>query len=42
MLNTESPSTQHTDLDRYATPDLVAAFVEDQMLAVRAVRGRGA
>ncbi|HPW28261.1 MAG TPA: N-acetylmuramic acid 6-phosphate etherase [Rhodoferax sp.] len=41
MLNTESPSTQHTDLDRYATPDLVAAFVEDQMLAVRAVRAAG-
>ena len=38
MLNTESPSTQHTELDRYATPDLVAAFVDDQMQAVQAVR----
>ena len=42
MLNTESPSTQHTELDRYATPDLVAAFVDDQMLAVQAVRNAGA
>jgi N-acetylmuramic acid 6-phosphate etherase len=41
MLNTESPSTQHTELDRYATPDLVAAFVDDQMLAVQAVRAAG-
>ena len=42
MLNTESPSPQHTDLDRYATPDLVAAFVDDQMQAVQAVRNAGA
>ena len=42
MLNTESPSTQHSELDRYATPDLVAAFVDDQMLAVQAVRNAGA
>ncbi len=42
MLNTESPSPQHTDLDLYATPDLVAAFVDDQMLAVQAVRNAGA
>jgi N-acetylmuramic acid 6-phosphate etherase len=42
MLNTESPSTQHTELDRYATPDLVAAFVEDQMQAVHAVQAVGA
>jgi N-acetylmuramic acid 6-phosphate etherase len=41
MLNTESPSTQHTELDRYATPDLVAAFVDDQMQAVQAVRAAG-
>ena len=38
MLNTESPSTQHTELDLYATPDLVAAFVDDQLQAVQAVR----
>lgn len=41
MLNTESPSTQHTELDRYATPDLVAAFVDDQMQAIQAVRAAG-
>jgi N-acetylmuramic acid 6-phosphate etherase len=38
MLNTESPSTQHTALDLYATPELVTAFVEDQVNAVNAVR----
>jgi N-acetylmuramic acid 6-phosphate etherase len=42
MLNTESPSTQHTELDRYATPDLVTAFVDDQMQAVQAVRAASA
>jgi N-acetylmuramic acid 6-phosphate etherase len=42
MLNTESPNTQHTELDLYGTPDLVAAFVEDQMQAVHAVRAAGA
>ena len=42
MLNTESPNAQHTELDLYATPDLVAAFVDDQMLAVQAVRKAGA
>jgi N-acetylmuramic acid 6-phosphate etherase len=42
MLNTESPSTQHTELDRYATPDLVVAFVDDQMQAVQAVRAASA
>ena len=36
-LQTESPSDAHTDLDSYATPDLVAAFIEDQHLAVTAV-----
>lgn len=42
MLNTESPSTQHTELDLYATLDLVSAFVEDQINAVNAVRSAGA
>ena len=42
MLNTESPSTQHTELDLYATPDLVAAFVDDQMQAVQTVRAASA
>lgn len=42
MLNTETPSHFHTALDTYATPDLVAAFVEDQIHAVGAVRAAGA
>ena len=37
MLNTETPSTQHQDLDRYPTDQLVAALVEDQRNAVNAV-----
>ena len=42
MLNTESPSTLHTELDLYATPDLVSALIEDQIHAVNAVRAAGA
>ena len=42
MLNTETPSTSHTELDTYATPDLVSALVEDQINAVNAVRTAGA
>lgn len=42
MLNTESPSTRHTELDLYATADLVSALVEDQVHAVDAVRSAGA
>lgn len=42
MLNTEIPSAQHTELDLYATPDLVAAFIEDQVHAVNAVRAAAA
>jgi N-acetylmuramic acid 6-phosphate etherase len=38
MLNTETPNAQHADLDLYATPELVGAFVDDQLNAVRAVR----
>lgn len=38
MLNTEQPATDHTQLDGYATPDLVNALVDDQFNAVRAVR----
>lgn len=38
MLPTESPSAQHPDLDLYASAELVAAFVDDQLLAVQAVR----
>jgi N-acetylmuramic acid 6-phosphate etherase len=35
---TETPDARHPRLDRYATPDLVAAFVDDQTEAVAAVR----
>ena len=38
MLNTETPSALHTDLDLYPTIELVAAFVDDQLNAVTAVR----
>ncbi|MDH4062395.1 MAG: N-acetylmuramic acid 6-phosphate etherase [Aquincola sp.] len=36
--STETPDARHPRLDRYATPDLVAAFVDDQVDAVSAVR----
>lgn len=35
---TEQPSDEHTELDLYATPDLVAAFAQDQLRAVQAVQ----
>ena len=35
---TENADARHPRLDRYATPDLVAAFVDDQALAAAAVR----
>ncbi|RZL35514.1 MAG: N-acetylmuramic acid 6-phosphate etherase [Rubrivivax sp.] len=38
MLNTETPSTRHTDLDSYATPALLDAFIDDQTAAVAAVK----
>lgn len=38
MLITETPDTLHAQLDQYPTEDLVAAFVDDQHLAVSAVR----
>jgi len=38
MLKTETPSTQHLDLDLYPSADLLAAFVDDQTAAVAAVR----
>ncbi|HEX2012543.1 MAG TPA: N-acetylmuramic acid 6-phosphate etherase [Roseateles sp.] len=41
MLKTETPSTQHADLDLYELPQLVSAFVEDQVEAVNAVRAAG-
>jgi N-acetylmuramic acid 6-phosphate etherase len=41
MLKTETPSTQHPDLDLYELPQLVSAFVEDQLDAVNALRAAG-
>jgi N-acetylmuramic acid 6-phosphate etherase len=38
MLKTEAPHPRHPDLDRYDTPTLVQAFVDDQAEAVRAVQ----
>jgi N-acetylmuramic acid 6-phosphate etherase len=42
MLKTETPSSQHTELDLYPVPDLISAFVEDQLGAVNALRGAAA
>lgn len=42
MLNTETPSTLHTDLDLYSSAQVVDALVEDQFLAVQAVQKVGA
>ncbi|TFW11596.1 N-acetylmuramic acid 6-phosphate etherase [Massilia arenosa] len=41
MLKTETPNQEHTGLDQYATPDLVAALVDDQLHAIDAVRKAG-
>jgi N-acetylmuramic acid 6-phosphate etherase len=41
MLKTESPSAHHADLDLYELPQLIGAFVEDQVEAVNAVRAAG-
>lgn len=38
MLKTETPSAAHQNLDEYETPALIAALVDDQGEAVRAVR----
>ena len=38
MLKTETPSLEHTHLDEYSIDDLVAAFADDQLVAVNAVR----
>ncbi|HEV7814973.1 MAG TPA: N-acetylmuramic acid 6-phosphate etherase [Janthinobacterium sp.] len=42
MLKTETPSLQHMELDQYPVLELVAAFVDDQVNAVNAVRAAGA
>ena len=38
MLKTETPSTQHPELDRYPVDVLVDALIDDQTHAVRAVQ----
>ncbi|MBK1889651.1 N-acetylmuramic acid 6-phosphate etherase [Undibacterium sp. 14-3-2] len=38
MLNTETPNVLHTELDTYATAKLAAALIDDQFIAVQAVR----
>jgi N-acetylmuramic acid 6-phosphate etherase len=38
VASTETPDAKHPRLDRYPTPELVAAFVDDQVEAVAAVR----
>jgi N-acetylmuramic acid 6-phosphate etherase len=38
MLKTEMPSSRHRELDQYPTEQLVAAFADDQLDAVQAVR----
>lgn len=42
LLKTETPSSQHTNLDEYPITDLVNAFVDDQFNAVNAVRAANA
>ncbi|PTX90994.1 N-acetylmuramic acid 6-phosphate etherase [Opitutus sp. ER46] len=42
MLNTETPSTRHENLDRYATIDLVRAFTEDHVHAANVVHAAAA
>lgn len=38
MPNTETPSTEHLDLDLYPVPELVGALIDGQFEAVQAVR----
>jgi N-acetylmuramic acid 6-phosphate etherase len=38
MLNTETPSAEHAQLDQYPTTELINTLVDDQTNAVRAVR----
>ena len=42
MLKTETPNTQHANLDQYSASDLVNAFADDQINAVIAVRAASA
>ncbi len=38
MLNTETPHSQHANLDQYAASDLTKALIDDQLNAVRAAQ----
>src|SRR5438067_4443808 len=38
MLNTETPASQHANLDQYPSAELVNVLVDDQLKAVEAVR----
>ncbi|NVM76938.1 N-acetylmuramic acid 6-phosphate etherase [Duganella sp. SG902] len=42
MLKTETPSTQHTQLDLYPVEDLVDALIDDQAQAAHAVKAAAA
>jgi N-acetylmuramic acid 6-phosphate etherase len=42
MLKTETPNAIHARLDEYATPELVGAFIDDQLLAGLSVRAAAA
>ncbi|MYM69548.1 N-acetylmuramic acid 6-phosphate etherase [Pseudoduganella sp. FT55W] len=42
MLKTETPSTQHTELDLYPVQDLVDALIDDQAQAAQAVKAASA
>ena len=42
MLKTETPSLAHSGLDQYGAAELVDAFVDEQLHAVRAVRAASA
>jgi N-acetylmuramic acid 6-phosphate etherase len=42
MLKTETPSTQHAQLDQYSVEALVEALLDDQALAVKAVQAAAA
>jgi N-acetylmuramic acid 6-phosphate etherase len=41
MLNTETPSSEHPDLDLYTTDKLVSVLIADQYNAIRAVSNAG-
>lgn len=42
MLTTETPSAAHAALDLYPTDQLIGAFVDDQLMAIQAVKAASA